>query len=146
MGKKKYIETPEKMWELFQAYKKHEKSNPVLKMEYRGKDAQQVYYELEPPLSMEGFECYVADQPGMPFGIDQYFSNQDGLYSDYMGICSRIRREIRNDQIKGGMVGIYNTSITQRLNNLVERTENRTHTKVVLFESSPLDIQTDNSD
>lgn len=112
-------------------------------MEYKGKEAQQVYYELEAPLTMEGFECYVADQPGMPWSLEHYFANTDGRYEDFVTICSRIRREIRKDQIKGGMVGVYNTSITQRLNNLVERTENTNHTKVVLFEEDPFDIQAD---
>jgi hypothetical protein len=32
---------------------------------------------------------------------------------------------IRNDQIDGGMVGQYNPSITQRLNGLVEKTDNK---------------------
>jgi len=74
---------------------------------------------------MEGFECYVWDQD-IASGIDQYFSNQEGKYADFLGICTRIRREIRQDQISGGMAGIYNPSITQRLNNLTETTQTKT--------------------
>ena len=40
-----------------------------------------------------------------------------------MGICTRIRAEIRQDQIDGGMAGIYNTSITQRLKGLVDKSD-----------------------
>ena len=36
-----------------------------------------------------------------------------------------VYKDIRNNQIEGGMAGIYNPSITQRLNGLVERTENK---------------------
>jgi hypothetical protein len=57
--------------------------------------------------------------------MDHYFSNREGRYEDFVGICTRIRKEIRDDQIKGGMAGIFNPSITQRLNNLVEKTENK---------------------
>ena len=123
MGKHKYIETPERMYELFEAYKKETKDNPRIKVDYVGKDGNKVNIPLEVPLTMEGFSGYVYRQ-GVTKSIDQYFSNQDKLYTDYMGICSRIRKEIRQDQIEGGMVGQYNASITQRLNNLVEKTHN----------------------
>ena len=118
----KYIETPEKMWELFEAYRKHTKEKPILKTVFVGKDGNKDKEDLERPLTMEGFENYVADL-GIINSLDQYFSNQNDLYKDYVGICSRIRRAIRQDQIEGGMAGIYNPSITQRLNGLVDRTQ-----------------------
>jgi DNA polymerase II small subunit/DNA polymerase delta subunit B len=49
--------------------------------------------------------------------------NTDGRYSDYRTVCSHIKKEIRNDQITGGMVGQFNPSITQRLNALKEHTD-----------------------
>ena len=51
------------------------------------------------------------------------FLNRDKRYSEFSAICSHIRKEIRRDQIEGGMVGQYNPSITQRLNNLVDKIE-----------------------
>ena len=135
MGKNKYIETPEKMWDLFEAYKKQTKDNPRTKIEYVGKDGKRVKTPLETPLTMEGFSGYVYRQ-GVTKSIDQYFSNQDKLYTDYMGICSRIREEVRTDQITGGLVGQYNASITQRLNNLAERTHN-TNVEQPLFGPDP---------
>ena len=56
--------------------------------------------------------------------LSHYFANTDNKYSDYLTICSRIKRSVRQDQIEGGMAGIYNPSITQRLNGLVEKTQN----------------------
>lgn len=55
--------------------------------------------------------------------MKQYFDNQDKLYDQYITICTHIKEEIDQDQIEGGMAGIYNPSITQRLNNLTERTD-----------------------
>ena len=123
MSKNKYIKTPEILLDLFFKYKKWAKENPIKKNDFKGKDAVTVYYELERPLTMEGFENFVADIPNMPMSLDQYFCNKDNAYDDYFAICSRIKRLIREDQITGGMAGIYNPSITQRLNNLVDKTD-----------------------
>ncbi len=120
MGKNKYIETPEKMYKLFSEYKTHIKDNPIEKMDFKGKDANKVFYELERPLTMEGFENYVASLDIIQ-GLEHYFANTGEAYNDYCTICSRITREIRQDQIEGGMAGIYNPSITQRLNGLVDK-------------------------
>jgi hypothetical protein len=122
MGRPNKIHSPEMMWELFLDYKEHTKNNPILKHTFVGKEGRSEYSELERPLTMEGFECYVWDK-GIINGMDQYFANSNGRYKRFLAICSRIKREIRQDQISGGMAGIYNPSITQRLNNLVDKVE-----------------------
>ena len=66
-------------------------------------------------------------------GVDQYFANQENMYDDYLGICRAIRNDIRTDQIEGGMVGQYNASITQRLNNLVDKQEQTIKQEQPLF-------------
>ena len=123
-GNGKYIETPEKMWEYFEAYRAGVKGNPRLKTVFPGKDAIPQYEPLERPLTLEGFENWCADA-GIIDGLEHYFANTKGNYSDYLSICSRIKRVIRQDQIEGGMVGQYNASITQRLNSLVDKQENQ---------------------
>lgn len=121
MGKHKYIESPEKMYELFKEYKEITKSNPIKQHDFiGGKDLHEVHRHKERPLTMEGFENYVASV-GLNQDLSHYFANHEKRYDDYLAICSRIRKEIRQDQIEGGMAGIYNPSITQRLNNLTDR-------------------------
>jgi hypothetical protein len=129
MGKRKYIETPEKMWELFLQYKEWVKSNPIKVHDFVGKDAEEVYRLKERPLTIDGFECWCYDNEIIG-DLSHYFANTDNRYSDYLTICSRIRKAVRNDQIDGGMAGIYNPSITQRLNGLTEKTE----TEVIVSE------------
>ena len=123
-GHGKYIETPERMWELFLAYVQDVKSQPRYKFVFVGKDGKKDREELERPLTMEGFELYVADLQVIT-DLSDYFENKQGRYDAYVPICSRIRKAIRRDQIEGGMVGQYNASITQRLNGLADNQNNK---------------------
>ena len=118
----KYIETPERMWEIFLAYKKETKENPIKVHDFVGKDGDPVYRDKEKPLTIEGFECYCFENDIIG-DLSHYFANTDNRYSDYLTICSRIKKMVRRDQIEGGMVGIYKESITQRLNGLKEQSE-----------------------
>lgn len=122
MGRPRAIESPEKMWELFLAYKKATKAKPILVKDWVGAMATEVKREKERPLTFEGFECFVWDE-GIAEGVEQYFSNRNERYNDFLDVCTRIRKAIRDDQIGGGMAGIYNPSITQRLNGLVEKVQ-----------------------
>ena len=131
MGKPKYIETPDKLWEYFEEYKKETKSKPFLVKDWVGKDALDVYREKERPLTIEGFECWLADKDIIA-DLSHYFSNYENRYTEYLAICSRVKKAVRQDQIEGGMAGMYNPSITQRLNGLVEKTQ--TDINVTKFE------------
>lgn len=134
MAKHKYIETPEKLWELFIKYKDYVKNNPVLVEDYVGKDGDRVMRQREQPLIMEGFECFAMDNTKLSYpDLTEYFENKNESYKDYFPICSRIKREIRFDQIKLGLANVINPSITQRLNGLKEQTESTVKTEQPLF-------------
>lgn len=122
MSKKKYIETPEKLYELFESYKENLKPREIQKATAGG-----VKSEFhKPPLTMSGFRVYCRKQG---FSIEHYFANTGNSYEEYRTICQCIEDEIRTDQIEGGMVGQYNPSITQRLNGLTEKTDVTTNGK-----------------
>ena len=126
MAKHKYIKTPEALWELFVKYATEVKNNPRKKDVFGGKDFDHRYESLERPLTMVGFEVFCYKEIGC---VNHYFDNTDGRYEEYSTICSRIRAEIKADQIDGGMCGVYNTSITQRLNGLTDKQEKKIETK-----------------
>jgi len=135
MAKHKYIETPEKMWELWLGYVKHTKSNPRLIYQL-DKIGNLVPVPHECPLTLDGFYEFVCEHPDTKFDTDNpdltdYFENKDGRYSEYIRVCSRIKRARTNDQVTGGMVGQYNASITQRLNNLTERVDTTTQGQAI---------------
>ena len=116
-GRPLNVETPEELWNLFIKYKTECKDNPRYSYEI-AKNGDVIPKPLERPLTLEGFILFCYDIVGC---VEQYFTNINGAYPQFLSICSRIKQEIRRDQIEGGMVGQYNPSITQRLNNIVER-------------------------
>lgn len=122
----KHIPTPEAMWELYQDYKKWCKENPRFSYSLSNKTGEATPIPLERPLTQVGFRSFAADRNQT---VTDYFANVEGRYSEYTTICSRIEEDIRQDQIEGGMVGQYNPSITQRLNNLTERVDTTTNGK-----------------
>ena len=124
VGRPRNIETPEIMLGLFLQYVEYEKSNPIKVKDWVGGMAKAVIREKEAPLTLEGFSVWCFNN-GIARSIHDYFKNLNGNYEEFSLICSRIKETIRQDQIRGGMAGIYNPSITQRLNNLVEKTENK---------------------
>jgi len=122
MGKNKYVESPEKMAEYFETYKNETKSNPIKKHVFVGKDGNADYELIERPLTVDGFELWCW-RNNIISDLSNYFANSNNKYAEYSTICSRIRKEVRNDQIEKGLAGIYNTSITQRLNGLTDKSE-----------------------
>ena len=134
MGKKKYIETPERMWELFEDYKKDVNENPIKSTDWVGGMAKEVKRPHIRALTMEGFECYVMENTKVTYpDLTEYFEGKNESYKNYFPICSRIRREIRADQIDKGLAGLINPSITQRLNGLVDKQSHDIKTEQPLF-------------
>ena len=113
-------------------YKEHLELEALkwLKVQYVGKEGDKKEDPYKLPYTMDGFEVFCYNNYGC---VSQYFDNQDGYYDDFIAICSHIRKEIRSNQITGGLLGVYNPSITQRLNSLVEKTENKEIKEQPLF-------------
>ena len=95
MPPKKNIQTPERLKELFDAYKEEVKANPVKKQVFVGKEGRFDYELRERPLTMVGFEVFVINNSKLN-GIDQYFSNQGGNYKGFNEITKSICDQIFN--------------------------------------------------
>lgn len=111
----------EKAWLAYKA-KRKEEAKEWPKVQYVGKDGERVVDYPVLPLTLEGFEIYCYDNHGT---VKHYFDNKGGYYDDFGAICSRIKLEIRDHQITGGMLNQFNPSITQRLNGLTEKVESK---------------------
>jgi hypothetical protein len=121
MPREKAIKDPQTLWEYFEEYQKWCKDNPRKKHVFVGKDGNSEFELLERPLTHEGYLGFCWEIKG--HDINKYYYNVDGVYDEYVSICTRIKERIRRDQIEGGMVGQYNASITQRLNGLADKQE-----------------------
>jgi len=134
---------PEELKEAWLAYKEaiEIESKQWLKVQYVGKDGDRKTDAQKVPYTLEGFKRFCRENYGE---VEQYFSNQDGYYEDFIGICRHVREEIRENQIVGGMLGFYNPSITQRLNGLVDKTETKVDIEKPIFKGIDLDVTEDN--
>lgn len=112
------------------------------KVQYVGKDGIKVIDYPKLPLTLEGFYVYCYNN--LKKNVKQYFLNQDNYYDDFIAICSRIKDEIRNDQIVGGLLGMYNPSITQRLNGISDNI-NIDSRNIKLLNIDPLDDSNDST-
>ena len=143
-GQPKKIKSPEELWEHFTNYKNIIKANPIIVVDFVGGKGNRAEREKERPLTIEGFENYLEDMEIIG-QLSHYFANTNEAYTEFLTICQRIKRAVRQDQIEGGMAGIYNHSITQRLNGLVEQTKTDITANISILNIDPLDDSTDNS-
>ena len=125
---------PEDLEKAWKAYKEDlkDKAKVWVKIQYVGKDGDKKQDSPKLPLTYEGFKRFCWDEN---IGtVQHYFENTEKMYDDFCEVCTRIRNEIREDQITGGILSFYNASITQRLNNLVEKSEVKIEDVDVNFE------------
>lgn len=143
MAKRKYIETPERLWELFEAYVLHERNNPMFKTEYVGRDGNEVKTALDTPITFEGFECYLSAN-GIIEDLGQYSANRDEAYTEYVPIIARISKNCYVHNFKGAAVGLFNANLIARKLGLTEKTDTTNRTEVKILNIDPLDDSIDN--
>lgn len=142
--KQKYIETPEKLWELFCAYVEHERKSPMFKREYVGKDGEPVDTALQVPIIFEGFECWLADQ-GIISDLGDYSSNKGGAYDSYSTIITRIRNNCFSQNFKGAAVGLFNANLIAKKLGLADKIDQTINSNVSILSVDPLDDSKDSS-
>lgn len=136
MGRHKAIKNPEALWTLFEAYVKDTKDNPRIKIEYVGKEGERVETPVERPLSIEGFYTYCYNNAS---DVHNYLENTEGRYEEFKGICTRIRKAIRQEQIEGGLTGFYNANLTARINGISDKNELKHEGNVQVLNIDPLE-------
>jgi len=125
-GKPRNISSPEELYKLFEDYQKDCKSRirRIPKATVKGV----VYEDHIPPLTIDGFKTYCNK---INQDINRYWYNLENNFQDYVTIVTRIKEEIRNDQIEGAIVGQYNNNIVARLNGLKENSDVTTNGKEI---------------
>lgn len=108
MGRPKYIETPEKLWELFIQYTD---SLEILEQEVPHVKLGTVKISTKEPMTMEGFKCYGHEHD---ITIDHYIKNSEDAYNDYRPIVTRIKETIFKNNFSRASVGIYKENLIAR--------------------------------
>ena len=141
-GRPKKLSSPDELLKLFEGYLDWVKDNPIRKMVFVGRDGNRDFELVDRPLSLEGFEVYCFKQN---ITVKHYLENSNGSYEEFCTISLYIRKLIRENQISGGMAGLYNASLTARINGLADKQETKIEGEVAIFKGLTLDVPKDNS-
>ena len=120
MSTEKSIESPEKLWELFEDFVKHEQEQPWEIQEFVGHTGKEVTKKFQVPILWEAFEVWLADQDVITT-LKDYSSNRDGRYKEYVPIVARIRNYIFANNLKGASVGVFQQNIIARKLGLIDK-------------------------
>jgi len=134
MGKPKYIETPCRLAELFEAYKQWVQLNPWIIDDFVGKDGKRVERKKQIPLTWFSFEKWLRDNQIL-CELSNYLSNKDDRYSDYAPIIRAIKNEIYDHKYIGAVVGAFQQNIIARDLGLVEK-QHTTFTEEITVKTS----------
>ena len=123
-GQPKKIETPEKFWELAEAYFKHTDDNPWISGELiKSGDLAGTVVTIKKrmPYTWQGLGVYCF-KLGYNTRLDEYKSNRKGGYEDYSEVVHAINEIMYTQKFSGATNGDFNANIIARDLGLAERT------------------------
>jgi len=115
------FKNPDEVWNLYQKYLIHLKKNPMHRNELikSGERAGEVIsVEVPVPPNIWGF-CLFADMDRVTY-YDYLNGNSENLDKELINIFTRVDDDIKQKQITGATVNLYNQAIVARLNGLTE--------------------------
>lgn len=109
----KFIETPEKMYQLWQEYKQWVKENPYIKNDFKSsrEGVVEVQLKQERPVTISGFEGWLSEN-NIISHISDYMANTNGIYNDYIEVCARIKAENKARLLSGALAHVFNPNLT----------------------------------
>ncbi|MCF2487452.1 DNA-packaging protein [Dyadobacter sp. CY347] len=117
-GRDTLFESPEMMWEAACEYFEWCEENPLIEVDFRGKDADQVHIPKMRPFTMQGLCRYLDCNT-------QYFRQfEDRLKDDQQGfsrIITRIKETIYEQKFTGAASGFLNPNIIARDLGLIDK-------------------------
>jgi hypothetical protein len=115
-GRNSKIETPEQLWENFIEYAEYCHNNPLIEIDYRGKDAVQVEVPKMRAMTKGGFAlaCGYSKWDDIVYYKDK---------KDFSAIVTRIEAAIYEHKFIGAAAGFLNPNIIARDLGLTEKKE-----------------------
>lgn len=126
-GRDKLFATPELMWEAAKEYFEWCESNPLIELDYKGKDAVRVELPKMRAFTMQGLCLYLDCNVG-------YFNDfKKTCNYDFSVIITRIEEIIFNQKFTGAAAGFLNPNIIARDLGLVDKKENAVKVEQQMF-------------
>lgn len=116
-GRDKLFSNPETLWQAAAEYFEWCECNPLIEVDFKGKDADKVEMPKMRAFTWEGLELYLD-----VFSLRDYKKNPD--YKDFSQVITRIEKIIYNQKFTGAAAGFLNPNIIARDLGLKEKTEN----------------------
>lgn len=106
-GRNHAIETPEELWENFEEYAQWLSDNPLIEVDFKGKDATEVKIPKMRPFTKDGFAlaCGLSE-----WRVISEWKERKG----FSQVITRIESQIYNQKFEGASVGMFNSSIIAR--------------------------------
>lgn len=116
-GRDKLFESPDLLWEAACEYFQWCENNPLIEVDYRGKDAVQVALPKMRPFTMQGLCLYLDCNTG-------YFRDfKAAKHEGFSPILTRIEETVYNQKFVGAASGFLNPNIIARDLGLADKKE-----------------------
>lgn len=119
----KNIQTEEEMLGYFSDYVTHCKENPIYKIEYVGKEGREVKTPLTIPVTVEGFQSYLASK-GILKDISDYVTNKEKRYSIFIDAMSFISNYCFVHNFNHAAVNQMNATLISRKLGMTDKIQN----------------------
>lgn len=149
LGRPRAFEDPADLWAVACDYFKECDDNPWLKTDFKGKDNEEVQIPTQRPYLWQGLDAFCFEK-GYCTSLKDYRTGarnpkyKDGRYANFAEVITRIEAIMSKNKLEGALVGAYNSNLTARLEELVDRTENKTEVTLnetrIGFDPAPAEI------
>ena len=116
-GRPRVFETPADLWQVFLLYVEHQKSNPIEKTHFVGKDGNPAIELIPRPITYLGFESYLAKHDLLK-DLKRYEENEE-----FVPTITRMRAYGRGHNVDLAAAGILKENIIARIEVIKEQTE-----------------------
>ena len=121
-GRDKLFKTPELLWEAACEYFQWTEDNPLIEIDFVGKDAAKVEKPHTRPLTIQGLCLYLDVHITYFNEFEEALKGKtDDLSLAFSQICTRIRQTIYRQKFDGAACGFYNHAIIARELGLAEQ-------------------------
>lgn len=146
-GRDKIFATPNLMWKAACEYFEWCDSNPLIEIDFKGKDAYKVEIPRMRPYTLHGLCLYIGCNTKYFNDFDDGIKgNKDDLSKDFSEVITRIRETIYHQKFSGAAAGFLNPNIIARDLGLSDKKELKQEINVPIISFDPFeDDETDNS-